>query len=264
MNNTQQTSRFSRGFYRVTRRMVQFFYPKTVLHGLENLPAEPCILVGNHTRMNGPLIAELSLPGDRAIWCAGQMMHRKDVAAYAFQDFWSTKPKWTHPFYRLLSHLIVPLSVCIFNNAHTIAVYHDARIVSTFRRTMERLDEGANIVIYSECAIHHNHIINEFQDKFIDVARLYYKKTGKTLSFVPMYLAPTLRQGQIGTPIVFRPDVPVAEERQRICQALMDGITALAESMPLHRVVPYNPEIPRKHFPYNLSSEVNDHEKTGC
>lgn len=257
----KETNPFSRGCFRVVRRLVQMFYPKSTFEGLENLPQEPCILVGNHTRMNGPLIAELYLPTKRAIWCAGQMMNLKDVPAYAFQDFWSGKPKWTHWFYRALSYVIAPLAVCIFNNAHTIAVYRDARIISTFRCTMEALKEGVNVVIFPEHLEPHNHIVYDFQDKFIDVARLYYKKTGKTLSFVPMYLAPALRKVSVGKPVVFRPDAPMDEERSRICQTLMADITALAEAMPLHRVVPYNPNVRKKDFPYNLPSEVSKHEE---
>ena len=45
------------------------------------------------------------------------MMHRDEVAAYAYRDFWSGKPRAVRWFYKLLSHLIVPLSVCVFNNA---------------------------------------------------------------------------------------------------------------------------------------------------
>ena len=69
-------------------------------------------------------------------------MHLKEVPAYAFRDFWSQKPKWTHWFYKILSYIITPLAVCIFNNAHTIPVWHDTRLVSTFRTSMQRLQEG--------------------------------------------------------------------------------------------------------------------------
>ena len=34
--------------------------------------------------------------------------------------------------------------------------------------------------------------------KFIDIAKLYYKKTGKELSFVPMYIAPEAEEDLLG------------------------------------------------------------------
>lgn len=242
----EKTSRL----YRVIKWIVKTCYPKIEVVGEENLPEEPVIFVGNHSQMNGPITAELYTPGEHYVWCAGEMMARKEVPAYAFQDFWSGKPKWTHPFYKLLSHLIAPLAECIFNNARTIGVYHDTRILSTFKMTVKRLDEGANVVIFPEHNVPHNHIINDFQKRFIDVAKLYHKRTGKALSFVPMYIAPKLKKIYLGKPVCFSPDKPLEEERIRICNYLMEEITSIARSLPEHTVIPYQ-NIPRKNYPKN-------------
>lgn len=238
--------------YRCIKGIIRLCYPKTRVVG--TLPDEPCILVGNHAQMNGPIVAELYCPGPHDTWCAGQMMHLKDVPAYAFQDFWSQKPKWTHPGYKLLSYLIAPLSVCIFNNANTIGVYHDTRIVGTFKTTVKRLQEGRNVVIFPEHDVKYNHIVYEFQDKFISVAKLYYKRTGKAVCFVPIYLAPKRRELHLGEPIRFDPETPIDQERIRICQALMDAVTALAEALPPHTVVPYR-NIPRRDYPSSIPKE---------
>lgn len=248
--------------FKVIKALVKLFFPQMEVVGRENLPGDPCIIVANHTQMNGPIASELYFPGDHYIWCAGQMMHLKDVPAYAFQDFWSQKPRWTHPFYKILSYLIAPLSVCVFNNAHTIGVYHDTRIISTFKNTINTLCEGANVVIFPEHDVKHNHIVYDFQDKFIDIARLYHKKTGKELAFVPMYIAPKLRQMHIGTPIRFQADEPMDIQRRRICTYLMGSITQIACGLPEHTVVPYR-NIPRKDYPSNLPKE-NTNEKTCC
>ena len=108
--------------YRIIRFFVWLFSPKYRLFGTEKLPKEPCVIVGNHCQMFGPIAGELYMPGPHEIWCAGEMMHWNEVAAYAFEDFWSFKPRWTHGFFRLLSRLITPLSVCVFNNAHTVQI----------------------------------------------------------------------------------------------------------------------------------------------
>lgn len=230
-------------------------------HGAENLPSEPVILVGNHSQMHGPIAVELYCPGSHCTWCAGQMMHLKEVPGYAFQDFWSQKPKWTHPGYKLLSYVIAPVSVCVFNNANTIPVYRDARIISTFKKTVNALMEGTSVVVFPEHDVKYNHILYDFQDKFIDVARLYGKKSGKALNFVPMYIAPNLKKIYFGKPIPFCPANPMAEERERICTYLMRQITEIACGLPEHIVVPYR-NIPKKYYPSNIPKEVS-HEKTG-
>ena len=236
--------------YKILRFLIWLFYPKPKVLDTERLPDEPCILVGNHTQMNGPIVAELFLPGPRYIWCAGQMMAWKEAPAYAFQDFWSFKPKWTLPFFRLLSYLITPLAVCLFNNAHTLPVYHDARLRTTLRESLARLDEGNSLVIFPEHNVPYNHILYDFQERFIDLARLYYRQTGKALAFVPMYVAPTLRETHFGEPIRFDPAAPIDAERARIKRYLMESITRLAEELPEHTVIPYR-NIPKRDYPKN-------------
>lgn len=246
--------------YKFIRWLVRLFYPKIKVEGIENLPEEPALVVGNHTQMNGPIACELYFPGNRYTWCAGEMMHLKDVPAYAYQDFWSGKPKYIRPFYKLLSYIIAPLSVCVFNNAQTIGVYHDTRIISTFKQTVQRLLEGASVVIFPEYDVPYNHIVCQFQDKFIDVAKLYYKRTKQEIPFVPLYIAPNLRKMYIGKPIYFHADAPIEEERTRICNYLMEEITHIAVNLPEHKVVPYQ-NLPRKCYVSNIFEEVPN-EKT--
>ena len=247
--------------FRVTKWLVRVFYIKYEVEGLENLPDEPCIVVGNHTQMHGPLASELYFPGHSYTWCAGQMMNLKEVPEYAFTDFWSQKPQYTHPVYKLLSYLIAPLAVCIFNNANTIGVYRDGRIITTFKETVKRLNEGASVVIFPEHDVKYNNIVYEFQEGFVDIARLYYRRTGKELAFVPLYIAPKLHKMYLGKPIRFNSAAPKGEEPKRICEYLMDEITQMARSLPEHTVIPYR-NIPKKYYPSNLSKEA-PHEKAG-
>ena len=236
--------------YKILYFFINLCFPRLKIFGRENLPAEAGILVGNHSQMTGPLMSELRLDIPHETWCAGQMMRWNEVADYAFTDFWSFKPRWTHPFFRLVSHLIKPLAVCLFNNAHTIPVYHDVRLRQTYRQSVEAMADGESLVIFPEKNEPGNHILYAFQDKFVDTARFYYKKTGQCAPFVPVYIAPRLRSVYIGKPIRFDPAVPIAEERERICSYLRAEITAMAEALPEHTVVPYR-NIPKKDYPKN-------------
>jgi len=86
------------------------------------------------------------------------------------------------------------------------------------------------------------------------VAKLYYRKTGKELSFVPLYIAPKLKKMYLGKPIRFCAANPMEEERRRICDYLMREITEIAVSLPEHTVVPYR-NIPKKLYPSNIPKE---------
>ena len=247
--------------YRLIRWLVWLFSPKIKLEGAEELPQEPVVFVGNHSQMFGPIAAELYFPKFSYIWCAGQMMHWKEVHGYAYEDFWSFKPRAVRWFFKIASYLITPLSVCVFNNARTIPVYRDTRIITTFRESIARLQEGHNVVIFPEHNQKHNNVIYDFEDKFIDLARFYYRKSGKELCFVPTYIAPKLKTVSFGEPIRFRADVPIEEERQRIREYLMRQITEKAVSLPAHTVIPYR-NIRKRDYPQNTPLEVYAHEET--
>lgn len=248
--------RLSYGVFRLIRGLVKLFYPKPELVGTENLPNGACVIVGNHSQMNGPIVSELYVPGDRAIWCNAEMMHLKEVPDYAFGDFWSKKPAYSRWFYRLFSFVIAPISVCVFNNAHCIGVYHDTRIMTTFRQSLQRMKDGARIVIFPECDPPHNHVVYTFRDRFIDIGRLYAHQMGKPLAFVPMYVCPNLRKTVFGAPIYYDPKADPEAERRRVCAALQQAITDLACALPPHRVVPYR-NIPRRLYPMNIPDEAS-------
>ena len=241
---------FGSGVYRVVRGLVRLFYPKPRFQGLENLPRESCVIVANHAQMNGPIVGEVFFPGRRAVWCASEMMRLKEVPAYAFRDFWSQKPRWQLPFYRLLSWLIAPLSVAIFNNALTIPVYRDGRVIATMKQTVRALSEGTNIILFPEKDEKRNAVLYAFQEGFVDIARLYFRQTGRALRFVPVYVAPRLRLTAVGEPVEYCPDNAPEAERRRVCDALSERITDLARALPRHRVVPYR-NIPRRDYPFN-------------
>lgn len=247
----------SRLVYHIVRGLVRLFYPKVTVEGAENLPEGAAIVVGNHAQMNGPIACNIYFPGKSYIWCAAEMMRAREVPAYAFQDFWSGKPAWNRWFYRLLSYVIAPLSACVFSNADCIGVYHDMRVVSTMKNTVQRLQEGARVIIFPEHNVPYNNIVYEFQEHFVDVARLYHRRTGETVSFVPLYTAAALHKLVIGKPVAFDPDAPIEEERKRVCAYLASEITFLACALPRHTVVPY-PNIPKRQYPENTPSEVTN------
>ena len=240
--------------FRIIKSTVRFFSPVYQISGTENLPDGPCVIIGNHSQMYGPIAAELYVSGEHYTWCISDMMDRSTVADYAFKDFWSSKPKSVRWLFWLLSRMIPPLAELIFTNASTIPVYHDTRVMSTIRQSVEKLGAGARLVIFPECGTPYNNIINDFHDHFIDIARFYYRKTGRELTFVPLYLSPRLKRMIYGRPVVCHIGTgkkAFEAERERVKQSLMDTITAIAASCPEHTVVPY-PNIPKKRYPRSL------------
>ena len=244
--------------YKFFRFWVRLFTVKYTLEGVENLPKDACIVVGNHAQMSAPIGNMLYYPRPKRVWCIGEMMHFKEVPAYAFADFWSQKPKYIRWFFKISSYLIAPLAVIIFNSADTIGVYKDKRMTQTFKESVAALKRGEDVIIFPEEHKPHNNIVYEFQIGFVDVARLYHKDTGANVSFVPQYVAPDLKKIYFGEPVVYDDTAPAKAERVRISEEMQRRITELARSLPEHTVIPYE-NIPKSQYPKNT-----DYDLTKC
>ncbi len=237
-----------RPLFSLIKKVASLFCKRPELIGKENLPTEPVIFISNHAQMHGPLISELYFPRRIHAWCIGDMMKLRTAAAYAYKDFWSAKPKSVRWFYKLLSYPVAPIATYLFNSAEAIPVYKDARLLATVKNTIIRMEEGRDVLIFPECSTPYNEIINEFQDKFIDVARFYYKKTKKEICFVPTYIAPTIKKIAFGKPVRYDHTLDPNEQRKKICDYLKSEITALAKALPVHKVVPYL-NVSKKEYP---------------
>lgn len=235
-------------WYSIIRFAVNIFYRKREFIGLENISDETAILVANHAQIHGPLVAEVQFPLKRKTWCIGNVMSTKEFIHHAKNDFWINKPKWIRWFFYILAYIIAPIGASVFKSADVIAVYKDSRLITTFKETVKELANGNHIIIFPESPENYNNIVNDFQDKFIDVARLYYKKYGKCLTFIPMYNAVRLKKVVIGKGIKYDPNMQIEEMRKTICDYLKEQITNLALTLPPHEVVKYSNE-GRKHNP---------------
>ena len=222
------------------KRIIKLFYKPPIITGKEDDLSNPCVFVGNHSQIYGPLVCETYFPSDNYLmWCASEVRDAKKFHRYAYSDFWVNKSKLARPFYKVLSVILTPFAMFIFKNARTLPVYRDMRIVSTFKITVQELEKGKDIIIFPECKEKFNNIVNDFQKTFVDVGKIYYKRTGKNLKFVPFYVCPKLRRISFGEGIEYNPNFSLEEERERISTYLKNQITALAISLPEHKVVPY-------------------------
>ena len=245
--------------YKFWYKVVKSLYAKREFLGMENVPEEASIYVGNHAQMNGPLVSELYFPLKHLTWMVGEVANRKEFPAYAMKDFWPYKPKSVRWFYNMAAHMLAPLAEWLFSCADVIHLYRDHRIFTTCKTTIKCLNEGYNIIIFPECNDEYNHIVNDFESNYIDLAKMYYNRYKKILKFVPMYNAAKLQKVVFGKPIAYDPNVPIEEQRNTINTYLKEEITRLAQELPVHEVITYN-NFGKSHYPKN-KPELNTYEQ---
>ena len=237
--------------YRLCASLVHSAYKQPNLVDFDKLDTtEPCMFVGNHAQLYGPIFAELIFPLEKRIWCIGEVMDKSTATAYCYKDFWPHKNKFFAPLYKIPALFAGWLVGKLSREVNAIPVYHDGRLLGTIKGTLSALEEGKNVVLFPEYLQPYNDILYQFYDKYVDVAKLYYKRTGKCLKFVPMYIAPTISTIAVGTPIAYDPTNDPNAERDKINNYIKEEITRVAKSLPKHKIVPYE-NIKKKNYPYN-------------
>lgn len=74
-------------WYKLLRFFVNIFYKKRTFEWLDNIKDDPVIIVSNHARTNGPLVAELQFSLKRLTWCTGNVLTKKEFIEHAKTDF---------------------------------------------------------------------------------------------------------------------------------------------------------------------------------
>jgi 1-acyl-sn-glycerol-3-phosphate acyltransferase len=216
-----------------------FFVKKHELRFKEQIDfSTPSIYIANHATVATPTAIHLYFPGKKRPWVIGAMCSMKTIPEYASKEFWTNlKPAWWYR--KILPVVLSPIGYIIMRGAEAIPVYRDNRMIVTIKKTVQSLEEGVNVYIFPEYDAPYSEYHNDFEDGFVNVASVYYRKTKKKLKFYPLYNCLDKKIMSFGMPVEYNPENPIEEERKRITNYLKENITALAKEIGPHKVISY-------------------------
>lgn len=242
-------------FYKFFFHLIKFFYPKYKVEILSPLKENSGVFVANHAQAHGPLSTTIYFPRKRKTWTIGEMCNKDEIIDFVMEDWWRNKKcQW---FYKLISKIIIrPIVTPLMQNADTISVYKDSRLRRTMKDTLNALKNNEDIIIFPEHREKYNKYINKFQEHFVDVVSLYARSENE-LYFYPTYICPSLKKIIIGEAILFNSNEDINIERIRIVKELQKAITKIAESLPRHKIVPYD-NISKRKMIYSKEKQKKD------
>ena len=229
-------------YYKIVWSALHLFYrkPKTTF---EIAPDdEPSVFVGNHSSIHGPVLMTLFFPRKHKTWVISCALDPSKCANYAYHDIFFGESRKHKRIWRFFGQLIRIALPPLLRDADTIPVYHSAGITKTFRQSLAALQDGDDLVIFGESPARFSEYVHELQPGFIDLAKLYYRKTGKKLKFYPFYAERKTKTIAVGAPVAYDPAVPLPMQRDQIATYLRDSIDRLGRSLPPHTPVPFLPE----------------------
>lgn len=229
----------SAAYFKFICFVARLAYPKANMK-FESAPdGEPGLFVCNHSAIRGPVMITLDFDRPHANWVINCAMDRSKCESYAFHDVLNGNCVKAKSFYRFLAKLVRLLLPPLLENVDTVPVYHDRRIAETFRQSVDRLENGRDIIVFGESPRKYSEYVNELQRGFVDLGKYYYSHTGKRLKYYPVYVERRNRVIAIGKPVEYDPDIPIKEQRELVCEALQEGMDRMARGLKKHRPVPF-------------------------
>ena len=210
-------------WFRAVRAVARAFARGMEVRGAENVPT-PCVLITRHLNNYGPVAVYLYSPVEFHIWSLHMFFDAKETSEH-FANYTLPQrarlPKWLARF--LARGISAPIAWFFSSQIRAVPVYRGLKsVMKTFDLSADVLEKGENLLIMSD--VHYDREgkeIGEIYTGFLHLGKLYYKRTGKRLAFVPMSINRRAAYLRFGSPLLFDPEVPFATEKERLTQALL-------------------------------------------
>jgi 1-acyl-sn-glycerol-3-phosphate acyltransferase len=221
----------ARLFYKVFRYLLF----KIRIKGMKNISrGEPVILVSNHAGSFGPISIITSFPWKLYPWVAHEVTDVRTVAKRIQADFFEAELHLSPPLARFFARVIGRICVALMKDIDAIPVYDKSKkIKSTVDQSLRLMEQGKNILVFPEDSQKPmiNEVLFDFCTGFLHLAKLYFEKTRKAVSFLPVAVNRRVKSILIGKPIRFDGSVPFPEEKIRLKRELEATITTLYASL---------------------------------
>jgi len=188
---------------------------------------EPAVFCPNHAGAFGPLEICVHFPMREKLhpWMNAGMMNAKEVPAYVRQDYW-WKPGcfWEPVLTRTLPYIAAAIIPPVLRSVPGVPVYHDMRVIKTFRKSIQYLRHGGHLVIFPEQPDGFQSHSPKLNSGFLQIAPMAYQQLGLRLKFYPVHIDYKKRVFRVAAPAAYDPEVSLAEQAPRILEVLRAGI----------------------------------------
>lgn len=184
---------------------------------------EARVFIVNHYEIYGPLVMFLRFPYKFRPWVIDKMCYAETIEQQVSIGFYSNY-KWIPKFIKvILVKLAKRFILFMIKFARPIPVSRDnpRANIKTMQTSVNVLNKKTPIVIFPELSSVKEGV-GEFMSGFEHLGKYYYQKTGKKISFYPVFVSKKKNAIYIEKPIIFNPKNDSNEEKQRIVNYLHD------------------------------------------
>lgn len=185
---------------------------------------EARVFVANHYEIYGPIAIFLRFPYKFRPWIIDKMMSPKSVEQHMSIGIYGKFPKVPKLIKKIAIKTLKNIMVYTLTfRAKGITVSRDnpRANIKTMQESIKTLEKGTSIIIFPE----HTYVdegVGEFQTGFEHLAKYYYQKTGKKITFYPIFISQKNKKMYIEKSITFDPNNNSTEEKKRIVDYLQN------------------------------------------
>lgn len=186
---------------------------------------EARVFVANHYEVYGPVVVALRFPFRFRPWTIDKMCDPNSIEKHmsiGFYNNYKWLPKWFKVIIVKIAKRLVLFAIKFFK---PIPVSRDniRANLKTMQLSTDVLNSKKSIFIFPEkSAVKEG--VGEFMTGFEHLGKYYYQKTGKRISFYPVFISKKNHSMYIEEPIIFNPENDANIEKARIVNGLHDAI----------------------------------------
>lgn len=208
--------------YRVCRLYWRVTHRSQPIYGMENVGTLPAVFIGRHQNLYGPVEIMAWVPLEFRVWTLYKFLTVRECYRHYSTSTFTRRTGRATAGSRLKAAVVSPFVTAFMRSMGGLPVYRGCKnIIDTFRLSVSALAAGESLLIMPE---------RDYQDRgsdagelysgFVHIAQMYYRATGKALSFYPVYPSRENQSIYVEKPIVFDPAKPFHSERDRVIEAL--------------------------------------------
>ena len=201
----------------------------------------PAVFVCNHGEFYGPIVTTLYVPYPFRPWIASDLLDVKKFIPNVYNGAALTV-KWIPRFLHMpIVKILAPFISWVLRSVEPIPVNRDnARsIMDTMNKSVEVLESDDNILLFPEDPsaetggkYRNDDVGSAFFTGFIFLGKAYYKKTGKRLTFYPLFADKEKRTITFGRGVTYDPDNDIQQEKTRLIEFLRGAMRRFAQGLP--------------------------------
>ena len=185
----------------------------------------PAVYVSHHQNMRGPIHAAGLLPGEAHIWVFHPFLARQTCFQHFYHYTFRNRFHWRAPLAAAVAGVASLVVPPLLRGLASIPVYRDGRVLSTLRQSVKALEKGENLLIFPDKDYASKEdAMGELQTGFLSLERLYHRKTGRHLAFIPLQCHRAQKTLCAGEPVYFREGQNFQTESHRVSLLLQNAL----------------------------------------